>query len=326
MLTTHGGFNFYMGNHERATGYPLRVLDFRMTARLMLDDAHRHAEKTTGRELSRAESSAWWKEQANRFWHEQPGRAVALTIKKLALFWNFRDVDDLRIIEQARIAEPGLRWVRGTPFLVFSLLGIAGLCWARGAGVSKAMLVTGMAGLVLFFITARYRLTFVPLMAALGAAGCSVAWASRKTWTWRPWACGLALAALVFLPFAVRDQRPIDHYNVALHLMEAERIDEAMKVIERGLAIDPRFPDLHFARGSAFFKREQFAAAAESFRTAIAGNPNQPVAWFNLALSLARDNRLTEARDALLAARQSDIPLTPHAATLLDELGPALKY
>lgn len=298
LLTTHGGFNFYMGNHERATGYPVRVRDFRMTARAMLEDAHRAAEQESGRALSQAESAAWWAAQGRAFWREQPGLALALTMKKAALFWNFRDVDDLRHLEQLRLIDqvfevrfwPGFAW--------FGLLGWLGLIAARRAAIPKLVLLTGMVSLMLFFITARYRLTFIPVMAALGAVGLSdlreLARTRSRRFLWL-----LPGVALVAWPFEIRDLRPIDHYNASVQVMATGDTQRALELAVQGLAIDPHNADLYHAQGHALAVLEQYPEAAQAFRQGIALNPNHASGHYNYALILARIGRVCEATDVL---------------------------
>jgi len=320
LLTTHGGFNYYMGNNELATGYPLRLFNFRMTAKAMLDDAHRHAEQINGRTLSRPESSAWWKSQANRYWREHPGHAMLLKLKKAALFWNQRDMDDLRMLEQLSITDSFFRYFKGTPFAVIGLMGLLGLVFARGAAVPRWTLLAGMFSLVMFFITARYRLTFAPLMLVLGAAG-----VCRMSSDWKTrWKYNLLFIIpsliLVCWPFKVRDQRPIDHYNAATQLSGAGRRDEAMAVIQRGLEIDPNFDQLYMAKGGIFFSREQYAEAADSFSIARALNPSNALASYNLALSYARAGKYCEARDALTNSQKMGVALDARTLNLLHEL------
>jgi len=321
LLTTHGGLNFYMGNHERATGYPLRVENFRMTAKAMLEDAHRHAEAQASRPLKRSESAAWWSGQARAYWREHPWAALKLTARKLMLFWNCREVDDLRMREQLRIAAPAYRLLTGAPFAVFGLLGLYGLVYARGGAVTKTALLAGMAGLVVFFITARYRLTLVPLMAALGMAAATGELPRRKQGRW--WVLAAA-AAVVFFPFSIRDQRPVDYYNVAIQLLSLDRGGEAARVIDEGLAIAPDSAELHFARGTLLFKQEDFHGAAAALSESLRANPHQPTAWFNLALSLARGGDYCAARDALEEALRRQQPLEPRALELLRELRAAV--
>ena len=298
LLTTHGGFNFYMGNHERATGYPVRVRDFRMTARAMLEDAHRAAEQENERALTKAESAAWWAAVGRAFWREQPGQALALTLKKAVLFWNFRDVDDLRHLEQLRLIDQvfvGRFW---PGFACFGLLGWLGLVTARRAAIPKLVLLTGMVSLVLFFITARYRLTFVPLMAALGAAGLSGLWAQVRARSWRLlWL--LPGVVLVAWPFELRDLRPVDHYNASVHVMAAGDPHRALELAVHGLALDPHNADLYHAQGHALAVLEEYEAAAEAFGRCVALNPNHASGRYNLALILARLGHVCEAADVL---------------------------
>lgn len=323
LLTTHGGFNLYMGNHERATGYPLRVLDFRMTARDMLEDAHRHAERMSGQGLTRAESSDWWSRKAKSYWSEEPAKALALTLRKVMLFWNGRDVDDLRMLEQLRLIDPFFRSMPGTPFALFGFLGLTGLFFARRAGVPRAALLAGMTGLVLFFITARYRLTLVPVMAVLGAGGLTVIsghWRAgmRKRSLWL-----MPLAGLVLFPFSMRDQGPVDHYNVAIQLISSGREGEAMEIVRQGLERYPEYPDLHFAHGSILYKANRFGEAAMAYQQALLRNPNHPTAVFNLALSLARAEEYCAARDVLAGALDRGVALDARARQLLAELAAA---
>ncbi len=318
MLSTHGGFNLYMGNHERATGYPVRVRDFNLTARLMLQDAHRAAEEATGRSLGKAESSAWWRDQARAFWRQHPARAIGLTIKKAALFWNHRDVDDLRLLEQLRLTD-GVFLSRFWPgFLWFGLLGLIGLLFARNAAMPKAVLLAGMASLVMFFITARYRLTFIPVMAALGAAGLSSPWIIWKL-RWRRALWLIPAAVLVVYPFPGRDLRPFDHYNASVQVLAAGRSAEALDLARRGLRIDPISAELYHAEGSALYAMDRFDEAAQAFQRTVALRPAYPNAQYNLALSLARSGRVCDAADAL-APWVEHMPADTRSAELMDEL------
>ncbi len=318
LLTTHGGFNFYMGNHERATGYPVRVENFRMTARLMLEDAHAFAEQSVGRELSQAESSAWWAQRGRWFWRNQPGQALALTARKLALFWNQLDVDDLRILEQLRITDGLFRSRLWPGFVWFGLLGGMGLLFAPKAYAGRLALLTGWLSVAAFFITARYRLTFVPLMVALGAAGVTE-WI-RTTWPQRQRRLWLVpLLAVVFLPVQLPDLRPVDYHNVSVQLLAMEDPARALAVAEAGLALAPDNADLHHARGHAQAELGDFLLAAAAFGRAAELRPEHPTAQFNQALSLARQGEICQAVAALehrLRLRPDDL----RARSLYQEL------
>ncbi len=320
LLTTHGGFNLYMGNHERATGHPVRVRDFRMTATAMLEDAHRAAEQAEGRALSRAESSAWWSRQARAYWRAHPIDALRLTARKALLFWHRTDVDDLRMVEQARLL---VGWFDSPLWPRFALIGwcgLVGVLRAPRAGPLRALALAGMASLVLMFITARYRLTLAPVLLTLGAAGVNALIADIRA---RQYARSAGLAMLAALPvvwpITLRDLRATDYYNAAIQLMQAGRVTDALKTAEAGLAIDPRSAALQFARGTALYQQENYAEAAAAFANCLQLDPAHPQAAYNRALSLARIGDLRAARDTLQQAAAVR-PLNENARQLLDEL------
>ena len=323
LLTTHGGFNFYMGNHERATGHPVRVRDFRMTAKALLEDAHRAAEQDEGRAMTRAQSSAWWSAQARAFWRDQPRASLALTARKFMLFWNRHDVDDQRIVEQTRLLSGWFASPLWPGFGLFGVLGIIGLLRAPRASALKTIALAGMAGLVLYFITARYRLTLAPLLAALGAAGFTVL---IQDYAARRFAVGTAVlctaVALVAWPMPVRDMRGVDHYNAALQLIQAGRSDEAFALARAGLALEPDFAPLHHAMGTLYFQRGAFTEAAASFARCAELDPAHPQAAFNLALSIARSGDACGGRDVLVRVAQQR-PLSESAQRLLADLNTA---
>lgn len=320
LLTTHGGFNFYMGNHERATGHPVRVRDFRMTATAMLEDAHRAAEEAEGRALSRAESSAWWSRMARAYWRAHPIDALRLTARKALLFWHRTDVDDLRMVEQARLLAAWFtsRWWPG--FAMIGWVGLVGVLRAPRAGPLRALALAGMASLVLMFITARYRLTLTPVLLALGAAGLSALRADIRARNYAR-SAGLAiLAALpVFWPVSLRDVRATDYYNAAIQLIQAGKVADALKTAEAGLAIDPRSAALHHARGTALYQQGNYSEAADAFGSCLQLDPAHPQAAYNRALSLARSGDVRAALDTLHQAAATR-PLHENARRLRDEL------
>lgn len=298
-LTTHSGFNLYLGNHEKATGYPVRVLDFRMSASDLLDDAHTHAETMAGQHLSGAESSRWWRDQARAFWRNHPFTATMLTAKKGLLFWNHRDVDDLRLVEQFRLLTGRFPIPPWPDFLPIGLLGLIGLSLVRNENRMRVMVLAGMLGLILFFITARYRLTFAPVLLAMGAAAVSQRMAARQ---YRSLAVCTVLAALVaWLPFTIPSQASVDAYNASLQLLQQNQLEAAEAILAPALSADPDNPNLNHALGSLRFQQERYTEAAAAFQRCADREPNHPNARFNQGLSLARAGLLCEGLAALRA-------------------------
>lgn len=301
LLTTHGGINLYMGNHERATGYPLRIRHFRLTAQEMLEDAHHAAEQETGQTLTRAESSAWWAGQTRHFLRTQPGAALRLTARKMVLFFSRAEMDDLRMLEQVRLMHHQLTGSWWMSYGCFSALGLFGLLRTRSGTPVRILFWTCFASIIALFITTRYRLPLVPLLGAFGAAGLTRLVQDVRA---RQPVTGHALALLGAILLALWapppvDARATDHYNASVQWLAAGRYTEALASARAGLALDPANADLYHAEGSALFKREDYPAAIRAFTRALDLQPDHPRARFNLALSLARAGQPCEALRAL---------------------------
>jgi hypothetical protein len=318
LLSTHGGFNFYMGNFERATGYPLRVRDFRMSAAALLEDAHRAAEREVGHPLARSESSAWWAAEARRFIREQPAQAARLLLRKLRLFWSGTEVDDLRLVEQVRLVDGRFTAPLWPCFALFSAAGLFGLLRAGPAPALRLLLTGSIFSIATVFITTRYRLPLTPALAAFGAAGLTILARDLRT---RSRLRGHALALLVALglaawPGGVRDVRATDHYNASVQLLAAGQAEAALTLAQKGLSLATPPAELHHAEGSALFRLGRFREAADAFTRALARQPGYASARFNLALSLGRAGDPCAAVTVL----EADPNPEPRAAALLPPL------
>lgn len=113
---------------------------------------------------------------------------------------------------------------------------------------------------------------------------------------------------------------------------QAGRIEEARQAVERGLAVDPRSPDLLLYRGNISLHEKAYRQAIECYRQALAIQPENAVAYANLgkacmeqgdvetavvhyrrALSLDDGMVSLEARSSLLFARSYQPDDTPQA-------------
>jgi tetratricopeptide (TPR) repeat protein len=141
-IASQGGMNLYIGNHPASDG---------VTAVLpgAPDDfwggyhaARRGAEEAAGHPLRDSQVSNYWFSRGLRFWKEQPGQAMALTARKLALFWSGAEIANNKDIYflRRRIPILGLLIRPGPLYLPFGLiapLALAGmiLAWRRRGGL-----------------------------------------------------------------------------------------------------------------------------------------------------------------------------------------------
>ena len=307
LITAHGGFNFYMGNHEGATGYPMQIAGFRGDAGSLLVDARREAEREVGHKLSGREFSDYWSSKARAFFRDEPAKAARLFGLKLMRLLNWREYDDLRVLPMLKLTGVASAALWPLGFAPIVLLGIIGLAFARRVGLLKLILLATAFSLVLFFITSRYRLTLAPLACALGAIGIGQFrnLADRRV---APglWLSALVASALTAWPLPQSDFRALDHYNAAAHLLDRGMAEEALQISDRGLAIDSRQPDLHFVRGNALFGLERLDEAIGEYETVLALKPNHAQAQFNMAVALKLKGDLPAARSAAEAALRAD--------------------
>lgn len=349
LVTAHGGFNFYMGNHENATGYPVQIGGFRGTAGSLLADARAEAERVEGRKLTAAEFSAWWSDRAWHFIRTQPGAELRLLGLKFLKFWNHTEYDDLRLLPLVRHTNLGftMPWWPGFGWLGW--LGLAGLILARRCGFLKLVTLTGIAGVLFFFVTTRYRLTFAPLLAVCGALALDEI---QRVWLLlfrRPAAAVSPLAnpsispeaeignrralqsvavvivagLIAVVPLTQSDFRSLDCYNTATFLMARRLPAQALDEAVQGLKISPAEPSLHFVAGNALFRLGRLREAVVAFETSLRLAPSNGTAHFNLAQTWM------ELREPVKAAAEAGLalkcdPADSRARELLDEARQAI--
>ena len=329
LVTAHGGFNFYMGNHESATGYPVQIEGFRGDAGSLLADARAEAERIEGRKLSAAEFSAHWSHRAWTWIFVNPMDAIKLFGLKFIKFWNRFEYDDMRLLPMLRLGNvafdspfwPGFGWI--------GWLGLAGLIRARGCGLIRVITLSGMVGVLGFFVTARYRLTFAPLLGALGALGSMEVYralleikkANFRIQSLKPASPLLVLGVaglIVCFPSAQSDFRALDHYNTAAYLMARGMPGEALELAQAGIAREKTYPDLYFVAGNAFLALGKIREAVVAYEMTVRLKPSHASAHNNLAfVYLKLKDPVSAAREAALALKFD--PRHSHAKQLLEK-------
>jgi tetratricopeptide (TPR) repeat protein len=197
-----------------------------------------------------------------------PADALSLFLLKTAYFFNhyeFPDILDIRFVAQFI---PFLRWnLVGYGGVV--LLGMVGMWMAFRKRVGPA-LVPGLfflgygLSVILFFITARYRLPAVPaliLFSAYGLDGLISAWRSgRRPELFKFTAAVCVLSAVVFWPVG--------------------KVDFATNYNSLGISLK---------------KKGDHRQAEVYYRKAIEIAPEYPSPYYNLALLLDQTDRRDEA-------------------------------
>jgi tetratricopeptide (TPR) repeat protein len=229
-----GGPNFYIGNHAGADGSYLPLRPDRSDARFEEQDAVELAQSAEGRPLRPAEVSRYWWGRGLSWWGEDPGGALALTLKKAALVWSWWEGAD---VLSRRIAA---RWVillrdgvlRAGVLLPLALVGLWVHRRRRELWPVWTFLAASQLALTPFFLFERFRLPLtavatVPAAGALYAA--AAAWRRRKPSRVLLGAVAtVALAVLLTVPKVARNEVVL-RVNVGSLLLQQQRYEEALR-------------------------------------------------------------------------------------------------
>ena len=301
-ITASGGFNFYVGNHAGADGSYVQPEGVPFAPGDVGDPTGRAvAERARGRSLTDSEVSDYWRYRAFAFIGEEPGRAAALFLRKIALVWNRVEIPQIVDLASVRAEVPLLRLPLAGPGLLMplALLGLAiAFPGRRERAVLTVTLLAFTLATALFFVTDRYRVQAVPLLAVM--AGGTVA---RLADGWRQrrrrraplvgMLCGLALAVAAVQPHWLglggevgKPWLPPMNRAVALARSGADSAAVAA-AFDEAAARGPEVARVFANRGEWHREHGQLGAARADLERAVALDPGDPLAWTWLGLTQA---------------------------------------
>ncbi len=316
LITSHGGLNFFIGNHDKADGAYQPIEGISATIRGQAADARKVAGAALGRALTDREVSSYFYRKALAWMADNPYAALNLAGRKLFLLLNAGCPSLNYSYPFFRREEP--TWLRFLPVGTWLLvpLGMTGFLLLlhgsaspSGIGAWTAVTAAYAASVLLFFVTDRYQLPLlVPLSVAAGRAA-TLLWSLRH----EPARMTLPLAALaVFLivanidPGEKYDQEPEERARLAVALIqrgEASRAEELLARTEK----DHRDSGLlHYRAGLAYANRHEYDAAATHLRRALELQPDQPKTNLLLGQVLLDQGRAAEAVPYLEKAAERD--------------------
>lgn len=300
LVSTNGGINFFIGNNPDwqqtvaiRPGYPWEKI---VTLPYHLDGAEQ-ADKI-------GSSSIFFREALNYIiFHPLDYAENQLTkLYQLVFGYEIMRNTDLYFFKQYSSLLDKLifsnAWLK-FPFGLLFPFGALGI-WTslrRSDGENKyliAYLGAGSLGLFLFFVTARYRVILVPVLAIYAAVGFRntvAALLEKKRYAPLLPAFLLGLFALANFDL-INPQRsfkgPVYQAQAPFTLgrvnLENNKPQQALGWLEQSVKIDPRYPDAWVDIGRAHYALGRNRAAIEAMNQAIAVAPDYPLPYFNLAL------------------------------------------
>lgn len=292
---THGGVNFYAGNHSGATGKSVEIPELRniLSWRQFQEQAETVAEKDAGRPLGSQEVSDWWLRRGVRWILEHPREAAGLYLRKMYYLVNGFEIPSNRDLYGDRRGP--LRWLLGAlPFLVFPWgivfpLALTGFVGGWRDPRHRHLLVLLGAWVVLysltllpFFITARFRMGLLPPLVLLAAH----ALVHVRSWVRRPGPVGVLIAALLVSNSSLADVRAGNPAQEAARLADAHlrggETERALGELEDAYRADPRDMITAGLLAEAYLRASRPRDAIPLLRRMMLARPGDPGTRFRL--------------------------------------------
>lgn len=109
--------------------------------------------------------------------------------------------------------------------------------------------------------------------------------------------------------------------NLAVRYHQAGKLEEAIALYQRAIAINPNIGEAHYNLGIILWKQGRPGEAISSFQSAIAADPNDAYSYYNLANMLQGQGRMDEA----IALYQRVVAINPNYAEAHNNLGNLLQ-
>lgn len=333
ITTSQAGSNFYIGNHEGATGRYVPLRPGREMPEFERKDATDLAEQAAGRPLTPAEVSSYWWGRSLAWMGAHPGAWVALVAKKGLMTWNRVELPDTESLSVYRDLSTTLRVLAlALGFGVLAPIGVGGLvlAWIRlpRSRILAVMLVGFSAAVALFYVFARYRFPMAPMLCLFAGYALVEAWDALRAHdaaSLRPALVTAVLAAVVVnLPIVSTAGEHAGAYaNLGIGLAEAGRLEEAVPFYRKAIELAPSDATAHANLGIALSGLGRIEEAGTEIVTALRLEPHLGAAHRAMALLLARRGNFADAethfREALRADPASSVNGTDLANCVFEQ-------
>jgi tetratricopeptide (TPR) repeat protein len=318
LIASQGGVNFYIGNNKNSDG--MSAIFYKQDWQYR--DFQEMAEKESNRILKPSEISNFYYKKGIGFMLNEPQKAFKLLVKKLYLFWNKFEVSnnqDIYFFKRyswlIRILPLGFWLIAPLGFLgmVLSFFDRRTRALERGKDMLLPMLfvLSYMVTVVIFFVTARFRLPVIPFLIIFSAL--SLVWLWEKLF--RKEKRNVALFFLLLFPFLVLTNSNAYHLSVGDFsqayfslgniYLKTGKLNQALEEYNIALQRNPYLSRAHLNRGIVFLRKKEYHKAEEEFRRELEINPDEDKAYNNLSAVY----RLQGLYDRAIEAAQNAVNL-----------------
>jgi hypothetical protein len=284
-VAANGGVNFFLGNERGATGITPVPPGLRWEQTMV--------RPLRAGEFSLSEQDRWWYARAAEEIRAAPGRWLRLLGTKTAILLSAAESSNNKALEHFTAVSFPVRHYRWW-FGVLVCLGLAGLVTRPGgAAVSFAAVFAGFGvSVVLFFVSERYRLPLVPLLAPAAAAGAGEVFHALRSRNGLR-ATGLSAlccaAGLSVFPdwFGAGRERIDANFQMGQVFLMRNEPKRALASLEKARASDPQNPDVLNSLGAARVSLGDLDGAETAYHQALELGEYGEI-WFNLGVIAER--------------------------------------
>lgn len=317
LTTAQFGPNFYIGNHEGASGTYEPLRKGQGSVAFEQKDATAIAEASLGHMASPAQVSRYWAGQAFEWMRAHPADWLSLTFRKLLLALNrveATDTEDLQSHAEWSVVLRAGKYL--FHFGVLAPLGLLGLWITRARRrelqIFYALIVVYLMSVLVFYVLGRYRYLLVPLLLPFAGAGLAglPSWLSHAS-------AGDRVRGLVFLGAAilvcnwplqsVSAMQAVTRYNLGDAYRQAGRSDDAVAEFRAALELDPNNPAALSNLGALMAERGDHTEALRLYERALEADPDNATAENNRGQELMLRSRTDEG----IASFERSISLDP---------------
>jgi tetratricopeptide (TPR) repeat protein len=312
LIASQGGMNFYIGNNPQSDGVSAILPGARTTWWGSYEDGIRMAEESTQKSLKPSEVSNFWYKQGFKFAADEPLTFLKLMVKKLALFWNGNELsNNLDLYFFARMS-PIMKPLIWHFFVYFPLglivpLAIVGIILAhknkKDVLILEIFLFLYMLSVILFFVTARYRVPVLPVLILFSAFSLDRFSSMIKKGDFLRFGKYVLIFLVIMIPANIQipgysSANPGQaHYSLgALYSQKGNRV-KAKEEFNRALICNPNLGDAAINLGCIYGDEGNRELALEYFQKALQIGTDSAFVFFNIGILYHNQDFLDQAKE-----------------------------
>jgi tetratricopeptide (TPR) repeat protein len=334
LIASQGGMNFYIGNNPQSDGASAVLPGARTTWWGSYQDAKNVAEQASGRSLKPSEVSRFWYIEGLKFMTNKPLNSFKLMARKFALFWNGNELSNNRDFYFFARSAPLLklliwRFVIYFPFGLIAPLALVGIILShrekRNVLILELFLFVYMLSVILFFVTARYRVPAIPVLVLFSAYAVDrLAYMIRRRETVE-WGKYLLILLIILIPINIQmpgysSANPGQaHYSLGVLYSKKGNKARAKEEFNKALRYNPNLAEAAVNLGSIYGDEGKHKLALEYYRKALQIGADSAFVLYNIGIEYHNQGLMDQAQtnyELSLSIREDN----PRAHYLLGEI------